>query len=317
MLEETVTETTTTWPHHELGKEVSNWGRWGHDDEIGTLNYVTDAKRVAAAQLVRNGKVFDLGLAFDKEGPFKDGGFRTNPLHVMTLLPSDTAYSKDQLISADDMVVMGLQTSTQWDSLAHIGYDGFFYNNVPAAAVNNFTGASRNSFAKSVKNLISRGVLLDIAALKGVDVLDESYEITAADLSNAEERQGVRVGSGDILLLRTGWVRHFHDGNRGAFLGPEAGPGLDAVPWLHAREVAALAVDNWACEVQPACVPGGSVPFHQVTIRDMGLLIGEMFDFEGLAADCANDGVWECLFAGTGLKITGSVGSPITPMALK
>lgn len=312
------TDTTTrTWPHHELGKVVSNWGRWGADDEIGTLNYVTAAKRVRAAQAVRTGKAFDLGLAFDKEGPFKDGGFRVNPQHIMTLLPSDTAQSADNLISADDMVVMGLQASTQWDSLAHIGYDGRFYNDVPAAAVNNFTGASRNSFAKSVKNLISRGVLLDIAALKGVDVLDESYEITAADLTAAEERQGVRVESGDVLLLRTGWVSWFHQGDRRRFLGPEAGPGLDAVPWLHEREVAALAMDNWACEVNPSCVPGAGVPFHQVTIRDMGLLLGEMFDFEELAADCAADGVWECLFAGTGLKVTGSVGSPVTPMALK
>ena len=312
-----MTDTTlTTWPHHELGKTVSNWGRWGADDEIGTLNYVTDEKRVSAATLVRTGEVFDLGIPFDKDGPFKEGGFRLNPQHVMTLLPSDTR-TPDNLISADDMVVMGLQAATQWDSLAHIGYDGLFYNGVPAAAVNSFTGASRNSFAKSVKHLISRGVLLDIAALKGVDVLDESYEITAADLSAAEERQGVRVESGDVVLLRTGWIRWFHQGDRKRFLGPEAGPGLDAVPWLHEREVAALAVDNWACEVSPSCVPGVGVPFHQVTIRDMGLLLGEMFDFEELAADCAADGVWECLFTGTGLKVTGSVGSPITPMALK
>ncbi|MBB3665611.1 kynurenine formamidase [Prauserella sediminis] len=311
-----MTDTTKTWPHHELGRKVSNWGRWGPDDEIGTLNYVTDAKRVAAAQLVRSGRAFDLGLPFDKDGPFKDGGFRVNPQHIMTLLPSDTN-TPDNLISADDMVVMGLQAATQWDSLAHIGYDGFFYNNVPAAAVNSFVGAARNSFAKSVKNLITRGVLLDIAALKGVDRLESSYEITAQDLSDAEERQGVRVESGDVLLLRTGWVAWFHEGDRKNFLGKEPGPGLDAVPWLHTREIAALATDNHACEVMPSAVEGVGVPFHQVVIRDMGLLVGEMFDFEELATDCAQDGVWEFLFNGTGLKVTGSVGSPITPIALK
>ncbi|MFG2941205.1 cyclase family protein [Streptomyces sp. NPDC048282] len=306
-----------TWPHHELGKELSNWGRWGDDDEIGTLNFVTPEKRVAAAQLVRTGKNFDLGMPFDKDGPFTPGGFRTNPQHVMTLLPSDTAGCPDGMISADDMVVLGLQAATQWDSLAHVGYGGLFYNNVPAAAVNSFVGAAKNSFAKAVEHLISRGVLLDIAALKGVDRLPDSYEITAADLSAAEERQGVRVESGDILCLRTGSYKWFLEGDREHFMGDEPGPGLDTCRWLYEREVAALALDNWACEVYPCPIEGAIIPFHQVTIRDMGLTLGEMFNFEGLAADCEQDGVWEFLFCAPGLKVTGSVGSPITPMALK
>jgi kynurenine formamidase len=306
-----------TWPHHELGKELSNWGRWGVDDEIGTLNFVTPAKRVQAAQLVKTGKNFDLGMPFDKDGPFLPGGFRNNPVHVMTFLPSDTAAAPDGMISADDMVMMGLQAATQWDSLAHVGYDGRFYNDVPAGSVNNIAGASRNSFAKAVEHLISRGVLLDIARLKGVDRLDDSYEITAADLSAAEERQGVRVESGDILLVRTGSYQWFLEGDKAHFMGNEPGPGLDTCRWLYEHEVAALALDNWACEVWPSPIAGGSIPFHQVTIRDMGLTLGEMFNFEDLAADCEADGVWECLFCAPGLKVTGSVGSPITPMALK
>jgi kynurenine formamidase len=311
-----MSEDSTTWPHHELGKELNNWGRWGDDDEIGTLNFVTPEKRVRAAQLVKTGKNFDLGMPFDKDGPFLPGGFRINPVHLMTFLPSDTAGAPDGMISADDLVIMGLQAATQWDSLAHVGYDGFFYNNVPAAAVNNFAGATRNSFAKAVEHLISRGVLLDIARLKGVDRLEDSYEITAADLSAAEERQGVRVESGDILLLRTGSYQWFLEGDKAHFMGDEPGPGLDSCRWLYEREVAALALDNWACEVWPSPV-GGSIPFHQVTIRDMGLTLGEMFNFEELAADSEQDGVWECLFCAPGLKVTGGVGSPITPMALK
>jgi kynurenine formamidase len=305
------------WPHHELGKELSNWGRWGDDDEIGTLNFVTPEKRVRSAQLVRTGKAFDLGMPFDKNGPFPAGGFRINPVHVMTLLPSDTASAPDGMISADDMVTMGLQSATQWDALAHVGYDGLFYNNVPAGAVNNFTGAARNSFDKAVGRLISRGVLLDIARLKGVDVLEDSFEITAADLSAAEERQGVRVESGDILMIRTGWYKYFQEGDRQHFMGNAPGPGLDTCRWLHDREVAALAIDQWTGEVWPSPVKGASIPFHQVVIRDMGLTLGEMFNFEELAADCEQDGVWESFFCGPGLKVTGSVGSPITPMALK
>jgi kynurenine formamidase len=313
----TDTATTTTWPHQELGRSLSNWGRWGDDDEIGTLNFVTPEKRVAAAQLVRTGKTFDLGMPFDKNGPFPAGGFRVNPIHVMTLLPADTARSADGLISADDMVITGLQSATQWDGLAHVGYGGMFYNGVPAAAVNNFTGAARNDFCKVLDRLVSRGVLLDIAALKGVDVLPDSYEVTTADLVAAEERQGVRVESGDILLLRTGWYKWFADGDRERFLGNAAGPGLDSCRWLHDREVAALAMDNWSGEVWPSPIPQVTIPFHQVVIRDMGLTLGEMFNLEELAADCAQDGVWEFLFCGQGLKVTGSVGSPVTPLVLK
>lgn len=306
-----------SWPHHELGARLSNWGRWGDDDEIGTLNFVTPEKRIEAARLVRTGKVINLGMPFDKNGPFPAGGFRVNPVHVMTLLPSDTANSADGMISADDMVVTGLQSATQWDGLAHVGYGGMFYNGVPARAVNSFTGASRNGFPEVIDRLVSRGVLLDIAGLKGLDRLPDSYEVTAADLTAAEERQGVTVGSGDILLLRTGWYKWFLEGDREHFLGDSAGPGLDSCQWLYDREVAALAVDNWSGEVWPSSVRGASIPFHQVVIRDMGLTLGEMFDLEGLAADCEEDGVWEFLLVAPGLGVTGAVGSPVTPLAFK
>lgn len=305
------------WPHQELGRKLSNWGRWGEGDEIGTLNFVTPAKRIQAAQLVRTGRAFDLGMPFDKDGPFKGGGLRTNPIHVMTLLPSDTAKTADGLISADDMIITGLQSATQWDGLAHVGYGGMFYNGVPAGAVNNFVGASRNSFHKAVDRLISRGVLLDIARLKGVDRLADSYEITEADLLAAEERQGVRVESGDVVLLRTGSYRWFLEGDREHFLGNAPGPCLDTCQWLYDREVAALAIDNHSGEVWPSPVPGATIPFHQVVIRDMGLTLGEMFNLEELAADCEADGVWEFLFCAPGLKVTNSAGSPVTPIVLK
>lgn len=316
---ETVAAATRTWPHHELGRRLSNWGRWGADDEIGTLNFVTPAKRVQGAGLVKTGKIFDLGMPFDSNGP-QDGSFRINPVHVMTYTPADTAGMPDGMIAADDMVTMGLQCATQWDSLAHVGYDGHFYNGMPASALNTWKGATRNSFDKAMDRLISRGVLLDLARLKGVDRLPDSYEITAADLEAAEARQGIRVESGDILLLRTGEYQYFTEGNKKRFSGggaPEAGLGLDSLPWLHRREVAIVAMDNWSVEVYPSAVPGAIIPIHQVAIRDIGLVLGEMFNFEELAADCEADGVWEFLFSGVGIKVTGAVGSPVTPMALK
>lgn len=308
---------TKTWPHHELGKELSNWGRWGDDDELGTINYITPEKLVESAKLVKTGKSINVGVPFDKDGPFLPGGFRINPVHVMTFMPSDTAGAADGMIAADDMVVMGLQCSTQWDALAHVGYNGFFYNNVPVGAVNNFVGAARNSFAKVAGKLISRGVLLDIAGAKGVDRLEGSEEITAADLDLAEERQGVRVESGDIILMRTGWHKWFLEGNREKYMSDAPGPVIDMCRWLHEREVAAIAIDQWSGERFPSNIEGASIPFHQVAIRDMGLTIGEIFNFEELTADCEKDGVWECLFVAPGLDVTGSLGSPITPVAIK
>lgn len=311
--------TERVWPHHRLGREISNWGRWGPQDEIGTLNLITARKRVEAAALVRTGSTFDLGMAFDKDGPHEAGGFRVNPQHLMTVLPSDTRALglPDGLISADDMIIMPLQAATQWDGLAHVGYDGVFYNGVPETAVGNAAGAVRNSFATAATRLISRGVLLDIADLHGLDRLGDSYEITVADLEAAERRQDVLVGSGDVLCLRTGHHQWFLEGDRTRYMAAEPGLGIETSRWLRDRDVAALAVDNWACEVWPATVPDAMIPFHQIAIRDLGLTLGEMFDFEHLAADCRADGVWEFLFSGIGLKVTGAVGSPVTPIAVK
>lgn len=309
-----MTEATTT-PQYDLGKRLSNWGRWGEDDEIGTLNFVTPEKRIQAGGLIKTGKVFDLGMAFDSAGP-QLGTYRNNPIHTMTRTPLD-ASARGSYISSDDMITMGLQCATQWDSLAHVGYDGRFYNDAPASIVTTASGATRNSIDKTMTRLISRGVLLDIARLKGVERLPDSYAITSADLIAAEERQGVQVQSGDFALIRTGEYQYFLEGNRARYSGNAAGMGLDSAQWIFDREVASIVLDNWACEAWPSSVAGSVIPFHEVAIRDIGILIGEMFNLEELATDCEQDGVWELPLAGTGLKVTGAVGSPVTPMAIK
>lgn len=308
----------TTWPQKELGKRLSNWGRWGENDQLGTLNFVTDEKRVQAARLVKTGKIIDLGMPFDEKGPQAGGAAkRFNPIHLMSISPSDQLKSTDGLIAADDVIIMGLQCATQWDALSHVGYDGFFYNETPASAVSTFAGATELGIEQCAHRLISRGVLLDIPRLKGVDRLGLAEEITPGDLTAAAERQGVTVESGDILLVRSGHYQYFLEGDSATYRGDAPGLGLDCAEWLHEHEVAAVAMDNVSVEVWPCKVEGSRIPFHMVAIRDMGLTLGEMFNLEDLAADCEADGVWEFMFCGQGLKFTGAVGCPITPVALK
>ena len=312
-----MSDTLKEYEFKKLGARLSNWGRWGADDQLGTVNFITPEVRKAAAGLVRSGQVFDLGMPFGMDGP-QSGRGRFNPIHTMTMLPTDPPLFPDGFITADDVVTMPLQCATQWDSLAHVGYDGLLYNNTPASAVSAFRGATRNSFDQVVSRLISRGVLLDIAGLKGVDRLDRSEEITADDLDAAAARQGVEVRTGDVLMFRTGWYQLYTEGNHALYLGFEsAGLGISTAEWLHDHQVAAVCGDNFAVECLPSTEEGTSLPLHMVLIRDLGMTLGEMFNFEQLAADSNQDGVWEFLFSGIGIKVTASVGSPITPIVVK
>jgi len=179
-------------------------------------------------------------------------------------------------------------------------------------------GAERNSIDKVVCGPAGRGVLLDIAALKGTECLEPSYPIRAEDLSAAVERQGVTISSGDILLVRTGWYRHILNDDPFTYMQPEV-PGLElsCCEWLHQHEIAALASDTYCVEVKPSGQPVVTHPIHMVLIRDLGMTIGEMFNFEELAHDCAADGVWESFFVGLPLKFSKAVGSPLMPIAMK
>jgi len=298
----------------ELGTKLRNWRRWGPDDELGTVNFITPTSRKRGAAAVRSGATVDLGMPFDTRGP-QSGGMRFNPIHKMTRLLSDGEFGG--LAVADDIVIMPLQCATQWDSLAHVAYDGKAYNDMPYSAVTAAEGATRNSFATVAPHLVGRGMLLDIPALKGISCLDPADEVTTDDLSAAAARENLRIEQGDIVLVRTGWYQHFLAGDIGRYMGaPHPGLGLSCCNWLYDNQVAAVACDNYAVEVRPSRDPDASLPFHMVAIRDMGLTLGEMFNLEGLAAACAERGAWDFLFAGPGLKITGSVGSPITPVAV-
>lgn len=298
-----------------IGQRLRNWGKWGPDDEKGTTNFITPERLVAAGKLIKTGKVFDLGIPMDGNGP-QPGGGRINPVHLMSetgqgqLFPGGFRY-------ADDYIFMPLQGSSQWDSLAHVYYDDQLYNGFPASDIG-LHGAEHNSIDKQAKGIAGRGVLLDLVALKGVEWLDLGYVITPADLEEAAARQNVQVLPGDILLFRTGWRRKFlAEQSPVAFMSGEPGLGMACCEWLHDKEVAVVASDNWAIEVLPGEFSDAVFNVHMVLIRDMGMTLGEILDFEELAADCAADGIWEFFFCSPPLKVTKAVGSPINPLAIK
>jgi kynurenine formamidase len=172
---------------------------------------------------------------------------------------------------------------------------------------------------KMARHIVTRGVLLDIPRAKGVDWLDPAYAITSDDLDRAVRAHHVAVGPGDALLIRTGQITMCRRrGGWGDYAGGDA-PGLSfhSAGWIHERQLAAIATDTWGMEVRPNEIPDTYQPLHQILIPSMGLLVGEIFDLDALAEDCARDGVHEFQFVAPPLPITGAVGSPINPLAVK
>lgn len=309
---------------HGTAERYRNWGRWGEDDEAGALNYITPDKIAAAARLVRSGKVISLALPFDANGPQTGEMGRINPAHVMLASGTDVAAGKlpipHGLGFADDAVYMPLQCGTQWDGLSHIFDRGQMWNGYPATDVSAYGGARRNGVEKLANRVVTRGVLLDVARAKGVDSLDDGYAITEDDLLMTITSQGStsRVEAGDAVMVRTGQMGRCRRDGWGTYAGGDA-PGLsfETADWLHRTQIAALATDTWGVEVRPNELAGAVQPLHQVMIPNIGLLIGEIFEFEELANDCANDHIYEFLFVAAPLPVTGAVGSPVNPLALK
>ncbi|MPZ60929.1 MAG: cyclase family protein [Propionibacteriales bacterium] len=310
----------------KLSNRYSNWGRWGDDDEIGTLNHVQPEHVTRAGGLIRAGKRISLGLPFDQEGPQTGGFGRFNPIHSMirdgadviagTTIRDFYGGNDRYLRGTDDMITMPLQCGTQWDSLAHIIFEERMYNGYSADLVSS-KGAHKNHVGKMADVVAGRGVLLDVARYKGVDALKPGYTITTEDLENTAAANGVEVGTGDFVMVRTGMMGE-RRGNWGDYAGGSApGLGLEAVPFVAEREVAAVATDTWGMEVLPNETADVFQPLHIILIVHVGLLVGEIFDFEALAADCAEDGIYEFFFCAPPLPITRAVGSPINPMAIK
>jgi len=301
-----------------LGAEVSNWGRWGDADELGTLNLIDDAAVQRGIAAARTGARIPLAIRLDANGP-QMGTIpgRINPLHTMVAI--NTAYTGDvgDFCCSDDTITMGLQAGTHWDALAHVSYDGLLYNGHPATSVTAERGATKCAIHK-VTSIVSRAILLDVARALGVERLSPGHAVSAADLDAALRLAGLQPEPGDIVLVRTGHMALFKAKDRAGYAtGDQPGLTVGTVPWLRRHDVAAVATDTLALEVFPCEDPAVLFPVHLLHLRDMGLTQGQNFDLEALAAHCAGDGVYEMLLVANPEPVTGGTGAPTNPVAIK
>ena len=299
---------------------LSNWGRWGPDDERGTLNLITPAKRLQAAGMVREGLVVSCArrIAYDPapdnvlparhfmlssgEGAPHVNVGRTGATDAFLLQPHGVSMTH---LDAPSHSIVRASSSQPWT----------LYNGKPAHLVTTTGGATVGSIELAGGGIVSRGVLLDISRLKGVPWLEASDPIFPEDLDAAEAAEGVRVEAGDILFARTGFPR------RRTEIGPR--PTTDGIcalqpaclPWLRERDVAVLGADT-GNDVMPAQYPAIGLPIHGVGMGAMGLWILDNPDYEELSATCERLGRWEFQVVIAPLKLANATGSPVNPLAM-
>ena len=295
---------------------VSNWGRWGCDDQRGALNLVAESQVAEATRLVQHGTVVSCSL----ELPILPAADNPMPVQHMMIIGGDasTVMGIRGLETALDYVGVAFHGAavTHLDALCHMFVRGRMYNGRPASDVLS-VGAMYNSIAAVADGVTGRGVLLDVPRLRGVDWLEPTEVISPEELSAIEESQGVRVGPGDILLVRTG-----RDARRAALgaWSPDADglAGLDprCVTWLSERDVAVLGSDG-ACDPLPH--NGDSdwpLPIHQCCLVAMGVHLLDNLALTELADACARLERWAFLFSVAPLRIPGATGSPVNPLAV-
>ena len=284
--------------------ELSNWGRWGKDDEIGTLNLITPEKRKAALALVKEGVPVSLSTntAFEKA--------------IDVPCPAERAMTSSTLVGATDRVAFPCihgAASTHIDSFAHTFFAGKMWNGYDATAlVTMQNGAKKNSVMPMKGGITTRAVLYDIARLKGVPYLEPGERIYPADMEAWERKTGVRVGPGDALVLR--WGRY----GRRAKLGPEEGfAGFDnsILPWLKQRDVAMIVWETAGYTPQPE----GDLfrnAVHNFVQAILGIHILDRADLEALGEAAASRNRWEFMLTVNPLALPDTTGSPVNPIAM-
>jgi kynurenine formamidase len=298
-------------------ESVKNWGRWGPDDQLGTLNLITPARVRAAAGLVRSGRRVSLQIPINTVA----GPDNPNPAIHFVSQGHDIDIGSGGLRFGLDFLGMAAHGDchTHVDALNHISYNGLTYNGKRAQDVlTTKGGTSLGIDAVAEGGVVGRGVLLDLPRFRGVKWLEPGEAVTRAELEACEEAEGVRLAEGDIFVYRTGHHR------RRLELGPwdngltgegKAGLHVDTIPWMHERGVAAFLPDGDG-EAIPSCVEGMTYPIHPLQIVAMGMLTADSLQFEDLARACEEEGRFDFMVVGLPLRLPGGTGSPWNPIAI-
>jgi kynurenine formamidase len=299
-------------------ESVKNWGRWGPDDQLGTLNLLTPERVRAAAGLVRSGRRVSLEIPINTVA----GPDNPNPAIHHVVQGHDIDIGSGGLRFGLDYLGIAFHGDchSHVDALNHISYNGLTYNGKPATEVLTTQGGTSlgiDAVAGS-GGVVGRGVLLDIPRFRGVKWLEPGEAVTRAELEACEEAESVHLGEGDIFVYRTGHHR------RRLELGPwdngptgegKAGLHVDTIPWMHERGIAAFLPDGDG-EAIPSCVDGMAYPIHPLQIVAMGMLTADSLQFEDLARACEEEGRFEFMVVGLPLRLPGGTGSPWNPIAI-
>jgi kynurenine formamidase len=289
----------------------NNWDRWGCDDEIGTLNLLTPERILAASRLVRDGCGFSLALPFGRTAPVL--GTRPAAVVTMTSTAGDAVLGHDTrhgLQSTDEVMTTPLQTATHIDGLAHVAANDVLFNGFWAGTITTQRGATRLGGELMGRGVAGRAVLADVGRFAALDPI---YGVVdRASLERTLELEEVEVGTGDILLIRTGWLGHqlaTPSGRRRA-----AGLAPSLIHWIADKDVALVACDNRTVEAVPNPESDEVLPLHVAALRDLGMPLGELFVLDEVADHCAVTGRYDGFISMGPLPIVGSVGTPVNPI---
>ena len=292
---------------------------WGPEDQKGALNYLTPASQAAIMARVDGGGVYDLSVDYFVGMPsFQAAG---DPAYQMFMSHTPAGTVVDDLNGqgrrmnaccgySGDVVLMYTHTGTHIDSLNHFGYGNRIFNNYSADEHMGSRGWTKNG-AEQIPPIVARGVLLDVARDKGVECLGASYEITVDDCVASEAATGLRIGEGDVVLIRTGRMRFWPDASR--VFGNSPGLTLESAKWLSVRKVAVIGADNEAVEFTPSHDPEMWLPVHHHLLAEAGVPQMECMNLEELS----RDGVTEFAFVGAPIRLRGATGAPMRPLAFR
>lgn len=284
-------------------EELSNWGRWGDDDELGAANLMTDARRREAAAAVRHGTTVSLAHDFITE----EAEDAREPYELQMRINPEGQNSGDRI----EVYFHGV-TFSHLDGLCHVFYEDRLYNGHDYRDVVTEDGCLRMDVTALKDGLVTRGVLFDMPRLKGVPYLEPGTKLYPEDIEAWEEQAGVRLGPGDALLLRTGrWARRAATGPTRAMSGWDA----SVMPLMAERDVALLGADS--VHEAPDSVPGlGFNPIHRFAIVARGMNLLDNLDLEAAAETAARLNQWEFMLVIAPLRVPGGTGSPVNPLAI-